>query len=138
MPYKKDLHHQKQKEYYYNTICCLCNILLTEYPIVRMPCKHKVHMKCLKEDILKNLYEGFWDNWGIHDYYGHCNIPLKHRCQCHDEKQDCYLCIHPKGYSQDVNEINKMNTQCVGKIVSGFYYYGEQSVGNGNIQFICD
>ena len=139
MPYKKDSHTEKQHKYYYNTYCSFCNTLLEEHDVVIMPCGHKVHMNCLKEDILKDLYAGFWDNWGVHDYYGHCEKKLRHKCHCHDGKSDCYLCIHSKEHKlNNVEEIKTLNEQCVGKILSGFYYCGYEIDGEGNIQFVCD
>jgi len=141
MPFSKQVKHLKKgarDSYYFNTYCCYCKQDLTQKPIIVLPCDHKAHMECIKKGILSRFYQTFWDNWGVYDFYCDCGQPLKHFCFCHSAKENCTHCLHHREHKvNNVEEVDRLNKACENQKVKGFYYRGEERVGEGNVEFVC-
>lgn len=121
-------------------ICNCCKQDVDEKSYVILECGHKEHLQCLKNRILTNLYNTFWDNCGIYDHYckvPKCNGTIKHICDCHARKKEsCLLCLGCPSPPMTRENIDRLNQLCIEKQIVGYRYIGKEIINEGNIQFI--
>ena len=141
MPFPKKIKNSQKsvkEKLYYQTYCSYCNKSFSDHPTIILPCDHQAHMECTKKEILSRFYSTFWDFWGIYDFYCGCGEPLKHLCFCHTVNNNCKCCTHHREHKvNNVEEVERLNSKCINKKVKGFYYRGEETIGEGNIEFVC-
>jgi hypothetical protein len=115
-------------------ICLYCKKDLHDESRVILECGHEEHIDCLKKRMLHNLYNSFWDNWGLYDH--HCLHPkccgkIKHICKVYDyRKKDCISCLDCTYEPDNPEETDRLNQTCVNHVIIGYIYKGDETKGN--------